>query len=173
MDNTRTKIISEIEAKEDIISVKKPFKLYRDRNRRYIRLEISEPITYSILKDRSGGFWPEGDGPSYSASILNISAGGVLFAGTSPVEEGALLVMRMSLQDVEVLDRIIGVAKRVEPDDGEWLIGVEFISGEYLPDYFSAAELDVISEELSSFDKRLRDVLNKYVYYKRLSSRNR
>jgi hypothetical protein len=169
MDDSRLKVISDIEAGENIASVRAPFRLYRDRKRRYIRLEISRPISYSILKDRSGGFWPQSDGPAYDGAILNISAGGVLIVGDVPIDEGTILIMKITLQDIEVIDRIVGLVKRSEADGEEWLIGVEFISKEYLVDYFSAAQFDVISKGVATFDEQLRKTLNKYVYYKRVS----
>lgn len=169
MEDSRLKIISEIEAGENVASVRAPFRLYQDRKRRYIRLEISKPISYSILKDRSGGFWPQSDGPLYDGVILNISAGGVLIIGDAPIDEGTILVMKITLQDIEVIDKVVGVVKRSEVDEEVWLIGIEFVSREYLVDYFSAAQFDVISKDIATFDEQLRKALNKYVYYKRVS----
>lgn len=169
MDEARTKIISEIETGDNVVSVKRPFKLYKDQSRRYIRLEISEPISLLILRDRENGFRTRLDGQVFTGSILNISAGGVLITGDTPLEEGSLLIMKMSLQDVEVIDKIIGKVKRADADGDEWLIGIEFISREYLVDHFSSAELEMIPPEISSFDERLKKTLNKYVSYKRNS----
>lgn len=170
MSKPNLKIASVIEAGEAVVGVRDPFKLRKDNKRRFIRLEISNPISYSMLKDRSGGFWPQGDGPSYEGTILNLSAGGLLALSETPLEEGALVIMTMTLQEVEVIDRILGTVKRVESDEDAWLIGIEFISRESLSDYVSSAEMDVISEDIVSFDERLRKVLNKYVYYRRVSS---
>ncbi len=170
MDESRTKIISEIETGDNVVSVKKPFKLYKDRSRRYIRLEISEPISFLILRDREGGFRTRPDGQTYNGSILNVSAGGVLITSETPLEEGSLLIMKMNLQEVEVIDKIVGMVKRADADGDEWLIGIEFISREYLVDHFSSAELELIPREVASFDERLKKTLNKYVYYKRNSA---
>ncbi|UCD94049.1 MAG: PilZ domain-containing protein [Candidatus Zixiibacteriota bacterium] len=170
MRETDSKVTSDIAAGDDIVSVRPPFRLLKDRRRRYIRLEISQPIEYSVLKDRSGGFWGQGDGPSYRGSILNISAGGVLMIGDTPLDENTMIVMKMTLQDVEILDRVIGVIKRAEPDEGEWLIGVEFITRESLVDYLSAPEYEMVREDVASFDEMLRGILNKYVYYRRVSN---
>ncbi len=169
MDDSRTKIISDIEAGENVVSVRSPFRLYKDQTRRYIRLEISEPIEYAVLKDESGGFWPQGDGPAFRGNILNLSAGGVLIESNDPVAEGALVVISMSLQEVEELDGIVGLVKRAVSDNGQWLVGIEFVPNEYLQDGLSAAELDVIPENLTSFDERLSNVLSRYVYYRKVS----
>jgi hypothetical protein len=173
MSKSKSKVASDIEADVNIVEVKAPFKLYKDDKRRYIRLEISNPADYSVFKDRCGGFWPKGDGPSYKGSILNISAGGALIISEIPFEEGTLLLLKMTLQEVEIIDNVIGIVKRAESDQGEWLIGVEFISRECLADYLTAAECDVISDDVASFDEQLRSALNKYVYYKRVSNENK
>ncbi len=169
MSDPRMKIISDVEAGDNVVSVKLPFKLHKEQKRRFIRLEISEPVNYSLLRDHTDGFWPLGDGPVYKGSILNISAGGVLIIGQDPIEEGAIVLIKMTLQDIEILDRVIGIVKRADVDQDEWLIGIEFISKEYLGDYFSDAEYDLLQDDIASFDEQLRNVLNKYVYYKRVS----
>ncbi len=173
MDDARNKVISEIDAGENVVSVKPPFQLMHDQQRRYIRLEISEPIAYAVVKNNSGGFWPQGDGPAYDGRILNLSAGGVLLTSADPVEEGSLLVIRMKLQDVEILDNVIGLVKRSDGGDGDWLIGVEFLSSDQLQDRLSSAELDMIVADIAPFDIRLREVLAKYVYHKRVADVNR
>jgi hypothetical protein len=167
MEKQKTKIISEIDTGENVLTVKKPFKLYTDRQRRYIRLEISEPVGINILRDRTDGFWPQGDGPQYDGSILNISAGGVLMLSSSALEEGSLILLNFTLQELETVDQVVGIVKRAEMDEHEWLIGVEFISREYLVDFLSSAELDLLTDGLDSFDERLKKTLNKYVQYKK------
>jgi len=169
MNKQRTKVVSEIETETNDLSVKAPFRIRKDDKRRYIRLEISKPMKYCLLKNRTEGFWPNGNGPSYQGIVLNVSAGGVLILGKEPIEEGTLVVMSMTLQDVEVIDNVIGVAKRVESEGNEWLIGFEFIPREYLVDYLSTAQYDVVSRNVSSFDECLRAILNKYVYHERVS----
>jgi len=172
MDETRSKIISEIETDENVVSVKKPFALHKDKSRHYIRLEISEPLSFSILRDRENGFRTQPNEQIFQGSILNISAGGVLIETETPLGEGSLITMKMSLQEVETIDHVIGLVKRADADENMWLIGIEFISREYLVDHFSSAELEIIPPELASFDERLKMTLNKYVQYKRNSATN-
>jgi hypothetical protein len=171
MFGRRSKIISRIEADENIVSVKPPFLLEKDRKRRYIRLEVSQPVTFTILKERSGNFWPQGNGLENSGSILNISAGGILVESDCPIDEGSILVLKMSLLNIEIIDNVLGIVKRAEIDDGKWLIGIEFISQENLSDYLSAGECDIISKDLTSFNEQIKRILNRHVYYKRVSAR--
>ncbi|MCX6826992.1 MAG: PilZ domain-containing protein, partial [candidate division Zixibacteria bacterium] len=118
---------------------------------------------------RSGGFWPQGNGASHSGSIINLSAGGVLILSDSTLEEGTILLLKMSLQDIEVIDNVIGMVKRVDADENAWLLGVEFITVEYLDDIFSRSELDTLPGSIASFDEQVKKTLNKYVYYKKVS----
>jgi c-di-GMP-binding flagellar brake protein YcgR len=170
MNDPRLKIVSDVEAGDNVVSVKAPFKLQSDQKRRFIRLEISEPVDYSVLRDSRDGFWPKGDGPQYKGSILNLSAGGVLILSADPIEEGNIVLLKMTLQDVELIDQIIGIVKRADSDEGEWLIGIEFISQESLADYFSEAEFALLPDNVASFNEKLRNVLNKYVYFKKVSN---
>jgi len=172
MSDPRLKIISEVDAGENVLAVKKPFKLSLEQKRRFIRLEISEPVQMSILKDENDGFWPEGNGPDYTGSILNLSAGGVLIMTEAPLREGMIILMTMSLQDVEVIDNVIGLIKRVDDDSDERLVGVEFISRERLTDLLSHSEIELLHDDILSFDDQLKKTLNKYVYYNRVSKGN-
>jgi hypothetical protein len=167
MEEAKSKIISEIETGENVVSVKEPFKLYKDQSRRYIRLEISEPISYTILRDPENGLRSKHDEQVYNGSILNITDGGVLITGETPLEEGSLLVLKMTLQEIESLDQIVGLVKRADADGDEWLIGVEFITRGYLVDHLSSAELEMIPSDIASFDEQLKKTLNKYVEYNR------
>jgi len=169
MNDSRVKIISDIEADSNVVSVKKPFRLITENKRRYIRLEVSEPATYTVVKDTASGFWPDGDGPAYDGAILNLSAGGVLIVAAAGLEEGTIVLLKMSLQDIEVLDHVVGMVKRSEATDDEYLLGIEFIPREYLNDIFSRAEIDMLTNRVASFDEQIRKTLNKYVYCQRVS----
>jgi len=170
MNKSKNKLESQIEAGENVVSVKEPFELEEDGLRRYIRLEISDPVGCSMLKDRNGGFWPQGDGPVYRASLLNLSAGGVLIDCDSPMEEGTLVIMKLTLQGIEVVDNIIGIVKRCDTEMEFNLIGIEFIPRENLPDYFSLVEYEEINKNLATFDEQLQRVLNKYIFRRRVAA---
>jgi len=151
------------------ISVKAPFKIENDEKRRFIRLEILDPLSYSVLKDRASGFWPDGDGPVFTGSILNISAGGVLIVSKAALSEGTLVIIKMTLQGVEAVNNVIGIVKRAEQDEDEWLVGIEFITRKALTDHLSSAEYDLVPENIASFNEHVQNILNKYVNRQRVS----
>ncbi len=173
MSKSELKIISEKTVDPTVASVKPPFKIRQDGQRRYIRLEISEPVSYSVLKDGNGRFSPSAERPYYTGSILNISAGGMLIVSENPLEEGTMIFLKMFLQEIEALDNIIGVVKRAEMDAGDWLIGVEFVSRERLSDHLSDAELRMLPENAASFDERVKMALNKYIFYQKVTRENK
>lgn len=173
MKQSRVKVISDVMVSDDTVGVKPPFKLGRDKQRRYIRLEISEPIEGTILKSRSGDFWPDLNGPSFHGSILNISAGGLLLVTEFPVEENAVVLLKISLQEVEVVDRIVGVVKRSEADEKEWLVGIEFVPRENFVDIFAGPEQALIPDDVASFDEKIKKTLNKYIFFKKVTKYGR
>ena len=173
MSSVETKIKSQIDVDSQVTGVRAPFKMYRSQQRRYIRLDISRPIEYTILKNRAGKIMPYEEAPTYKGDILNLSAGGVLIAGSAPVEEGSLLTLRMKLQEVEILENVIGLVKRADSDDEEWLLGIEFVSREYLQDLLSGGEIEMLPPTAAPFEEQVRNILNRYVYNKNVASKGR
>ena len=165
----KVKFVKDVETGETELSARKPFRVDRENKRRFIRLQISSPMTMKKIKDAVGNFWPEGDWHMINGTILNISAGGVLVDIDQPLLEGDVVCMYFTLQQVECLDNVLGLVKRVDGEDGFFLAGIEFITRDYLRDLFSGGELDMLPNELTNFDDSVREVLNKYVYAERVS----
>ncbi len=149
--------------------VKPPFKIMEDNRRRFIRIDIDEPISFCTIKSTEGTFWAECDGPSGNGEILNISAGGILVYTEEPVMEKTLLSMSLQLEGCEKIDNILGLVKRTEIDSGGYLVGLESITREKLSDILTEEEVAQIPGTLSSFNERIQQVLNHYIYSKKLS----
>ncbi|MCK5126299.1 MAG: PilZ domain-containing protein [candidate division Zixibacteria bacterium] len=148
--------------------VRSPFRIMEDNRRRFIRIDIDEPVTFLVIKTHEDGFWPEGNGPVGEGEIINISGGGMLVFVKKPVLENTLLSMSIHLEGCETLHNILGRVKRVELDSGGYLIGVESITREQLSDNLSTIEIEQLPEDLMSFNERLRELLNNYVYSRKL-----
>jgi hypothetical protein len=166
---TRTKFVSDVTHQDTAIEFAKPFRVEKQDQRRFVRLEISSPMDLRKIKDIAGNFWPNGDRRVIDGLILNISAGGVLIDVEQPVNEGDVVSMHFTLQEVESVDHVLGLVKRSDRDEGSFLVGIEFITREALADLFTEAELDLISDQLRGFDEQIRTVLNKYVQRARLN----
>jgi hypothetical protein len=163
-DTTRTKFVTDVDVKDTEIKVRRPFRLDKENQRRFVRLEISSPMSLNKIKDIFGNFWSTGEGYTIGGNILNISAGGVLVEIDQPLNEGDIVAMRFSLEEGETLDNILGTVKRVDQDESCYLIGIEFIGRDYLLDKLSEGELEMLSENLSDFTQTVHDVLKKYIY---------
>ncbi len=149
--------------------VRSPFKIMQDNRRRFIRIDIDEPIGFKTIKAVEGTFWPEGDGPEGKGEILNISAGGILMYTENTLMANSILSMSLSLEGCDTVDNILGIVKRVEIDSGGYLVGVESITREKLNDILSQIEVDQLPKDLASFNEKLRTLLNHYVFARKLS----
>jgi hypothetical protein len=155
--------VRDVSAQPEEFVARPPFKVQQEDKRRFIRLEIASPMTLRRIKDVTGGFWTEGEWHVIDGLILNVSAGGVLVDVNQPLMEGDIVSMHFTLQEVECLENIVGLVKRVEEDDGSFLVGIEFISRKEMSDVFSKAEMELLRDSLTDFDEGVRDVLNRFV----------
>ena len=169
--SNRVKFIQEVETETDTLTVARPFKLEQDERRRYVRLEISSPMELRKIRDVGGQYWPTGERRVIDALILNISANGVLVEANQPVHEGDVVTMRFTLQEVEHVEHVLGLVKRVDSDDTGYLVGIEFITRKDLSDLFTEEELQNLSGKLTGFDESVRHVLNKYVRQEQVSDK--
>lgn len=160
----KTRHVTDVVAEEDVVRARRPFKVSKEDQRRFIRLEIASPMSMQKVKDGTGNYWPQGDWHIINGMILNISAGGVLLDLDQAVDEGDIVSMHFTLQEVEGLDRILGKVKRTDMVPEGCLAGVEFVTKEFLLDYFSQAEMDLLGDNHTNFDASVRRVLNKYIY---------
>ncbi len=144
--------------------VKKPFKVYQHKRRKYVRLEVNSPLKFKVFLPPGEDFNLE-DNQTCTGIVLNISGGGVLMETDYTVREDDFLVMEFSLADADTLSGIIGKVKRVDNDeDGVKLVGVEFMTPEQLKAELPSEIIDRIGIEIFSFDDQLRKMLLKYVF---------
>jgi len=162
--NLKTKFISDVNITEKNLKARKPFKISIDNQRRFVRLEISTPMSLRKIKDIFGNFWPTEEEYSIAGEILNISAGGVLVDLDHPLNEQDIVSMKFSLQNVKTLDNVLGMVKRVEQDEDCYLTGIEFVTYQQLEDRLSSAELKLLDRNFNDFSHRVTDVLNNYIY---------
>lgn len=162
-DTPRTRFINDVEVTDKHWQIRKPFKVSQDNQRRFIRLEIATPLMLRKVRDIFGNFWPTQDEYQVDGEILNISPGGVLAELNQPLNENDIVALRFSLQETEIVDNILGLVKRVDNDEDTYLTGIEFITREQLEDRLSEAEMELLSDELGSFDNRVNEVLQRYL----------
>lgn len=164
MDNpSKVRHIADHEVTGKDLVAEKPFKINEENSRRFVRLEISAPMSLSKLKDVLGGFWPQQDGPALKGIILNISAGGALVELEHALNEGDIVSMYFQLQEGTTLEGVLGLVKRCDPDSEVCLTGIEFVTRQRLSDLLSQAEMDMLPNDLNDFTGAIRETLGQYV----------
>ncbi|MCD6249735.1 MAG: PilZ domain-containing protein [candidate division Zixibacteria bacterium] len=161
--NEKTRHVQDVAAEENMIKARRPFKVTKEDQRRFIRLEISSPMSMKKLKDVEGNYWSEGDWHIINGMILNISAGGVLVDLDQAVDEGDVVSMHFTIQDVEGIENVLGLVKRSDCEPDGCLAGIEFITRDYLMDQFSHAELELMGDDYTNFNTSVTQVLERYV----------
>jgi PilZ domain len=161
---SRTRFVSDVESRDAEFTGSAPFKVQKDNQRRFVRLEIFAPMSLNKIKAQGGGFWPQGNTDTINGTILNLSAGGVLVELDELLNEGDIVAMRFTIQGEESLDNVLGVVKRSEQiEEPTSLTGIEFISKERLTDQLSAGEMKTLPDTLFDFQRSVERVLNKYI----------
>ena len=161
---TRTRFITSIDA-DQIVTVRAPFSAIEENRRKFIRLEVGEPICFELIKERGGRLHPAGDGAPRNGATLNLSAGGMLIDTATPTAEGSLVALTVTLQGSVKVENILAVVKRVDFMDDIALMGVEFVAREALSDTLSAAELTLLDGKYNQFEWQVRRALSSYVNF--------
>ena len=161
----RTKFVSDVDVTPEHVKARKPFRVTADKERRrYVRLEISAPMSLRRIKDIFGNFWPTEQDFFVEGTILNISSGGVLVDVEQPLNEGDIVAMRFRLQDCEDVNDVLGLVKRSEQDQESYLSGIEFVTRDNLRDFLTTAELDLLGTSFDDFRQCVQKVLSRYLY---------
>ena len=164
-EKTKVKYISEYDITDSDLLVKKPFKLKTENQRRFIRIEISAPVSMRNLKDNINSIIDD-EVYTIDGTIFNISANGVLVEMNEEVALKDYILMKFTIQDVEVLDSILGIVKRIDREQDSNLVGIEFLSPKALEDSLSKPEIELLQENITNFNDSVHETLEKYIYKK-------
>ncbi len=156
-------LVNKMQLLDGTVEVRSPFKLETDGNRKYIRLELAEPVTFREIKQPGDSFAPQGVDELRQGSILNLSSGGALIDSADVVAGGSLIAMSFKLQgDIELSD-VLAIVRRVEIVDGSALMGVAFVGREQLMDVLSGAELELLDSRFKRFEMQAANVLAEFI----------
>lgn len=144
----------------------------RIQRRRFVRLNVSGEITFRMLESGRGD---EGSlSQKCTGSLLNISAGGVLFETDCRVEPDNLLILDFSLKGRYSLSNVLAAVKRVESlEDGKQVVGTEFITRQNRASYGLEALADFLPPDAGTFDENLQKLVVKFIYDQQIQLRKK
>jgi c-di-GMP-binding flagellar brake protein YcgR len=139
-----------------------PFPVKTSHGRKYVRIELSSPVKFRLLACGQGKIRITEE--EISGEILNLSEGGMLLLTDSPVQEQGFALMTLNLNNLAVLDGVLGKIKRVEAsEEGDFLVGVEFTSRGELEKLTSPEQVQSLPVKVESFDRKMREVISGFL----------
>jgi len=143
------------------------------QKRRYVRLEIFSPVSFSSIvigEDKRARRHPA----KKAGILLNLSGGGVLISTTDNVLTGEYVLLGFDIKGFEALTSVLGRVKRVEEcEDGERLVGIEFLTPDQVDDPAIATSLSRLSDNPLGFSDSLRRLVSRYVFQRQVESESK
>jgi c-di-GMP-binding flagellar brake protein YcgR len=160
------------EGESSSIEVEKLTDASRIQRRRFVRLDISGDINLRILESPDSN---EGSvSQKFRGSLLNISAGGVLFETETKIDAGSLLILDFTIKGHYPLNNILAVVKRAEAiDDNIYIVGSEFISNENRARYGLETLGDFLPPGTGTFDDNLQKLMVQFIYKQQVELRKK
>jgi c-di-GMP-binding flagellar brake protein YcgR len=140
------------------------------QKRRNVRLEIFSPVSFSVVqieKDKRVRTHPD----KKAGVLLNISGGGALISSNDKVGNDDLLLLTFDIKGFDQLSNVLGRVKRVEEcEDGERLIGLEYLTAEQIEDEELASNLARLPGNPMDFAENLKRVVSRFVFQKQIEA---
>ena len=140
------------------------------QKRRYVRLEVFSPVAFNSIvveADKRVRLHPE----KKAGVLLNLSGGGVLISTTDRASEGEFVLMKFDLKGFDALTNVLGKVKRVEVcEDGECLVGIEFLAIEHVDDPVIANGLSRLADHPKEFAQGLSRLISPYVFQRQIET---
>lgn len=146
-------------------------RIERVQRRQYVRINYRSKLKYALLKvipDSTDQLnWR-------MAETLNLSAGGMLIAVDSDVEEKDLMLIRLDhAARVGLPGLVAAICRRRSRHEQKYFAGVEFITKESLHDFFSADDLKKLPSLISQFSAHMQNKLVRFVFDEQIKERQK
>lgn len=166
----KANIMDLFEGESGSIEISRNDDVKRVQRRKFVRLDIAGEMKFRILDTTDPS--KSDIGRPNTGSLLNISAGGVLFETESNVPEGAMLILNFALRGNESLENILATVKRVDTADDDYrLVGAEFITEENLAKFGLESLKDLLPPGTGTFDKNLQKLVIQYIHRQQVRMR--
>jgi c-di-GMP-binding flagellar brake protein YcgR len=155
--------------KENMTTLQLMSGLSRTQRRKFVRIDISGNIAFRALgTNEQGQVLLESE---KKGELLNISAGGILIASAEKLKQGDYLLMNFRLKNSHRLENILGLVKRVDEQENEYLIGVEFLTKEQSSESLPADVAEFLPPDTGYFDDELQKLIIQFVYKQQVKLR--
>lgn len=144
----------------------------RVQRRKFVRLDISGEMTFREL---AGGTGTEVLlGMEMTGTLLNISAGGVLFESPLPLKNRSLVVVSFSLKGRRSLKNILAAVKRIDGSrEKGYLVGAEFLTRANLGEYGLERISKFLPPGTGTFDENLQKLVIQFIYAQQIEMRRK
>jgi c-di-GMP-binding flagellar brake protein YcgR len=107
----------------------------------------------------------KGLGPETTGTLLNISAGGLLFESAHKLRAESVILLSFSLKSKHSLKNILAVVKRCEGSkDKGYLIGAEFITRNNYKEHGLEKLDEYLPAGCGTFDENLQKLVLRFIY---------
>lgn len=165
-------VVASIDSQKENLTTLQPISgLSRTQRRKFVRIEISGNIAFRVLGTNDQdqvllGIEKQGE-------LLNISAGGILIITDEKLKPGDYLLMNFRLKNSHRLENILGLVKRVDQQENEYLIGVEFLTKEQSSENLPADLAEFLPPDTGYFDDELQKLIIQFVYKQQVKLRKK
>jgi c-di-GMP-binding flagellar brake protein YcgR len=167
----KTSILDHFE-EDGAIEIEKAIEATRVQRRKFIRIDIAGRLAFRTLDDNSSG--SVGLGSESSGTLLNISAGGLLFECTYQLTENSMILLSFSLKSKHTLKNILAIIKRCEGTQEEgYLIGAEFITRNNYKEHGLEKLEQFLPPGCGTFDENLQKLVLRFIYDQQIEAKKK
>jgi c-di-GMP-binding flagellar brake protein YcgR len=152
------------------VEIEKAAEATRVQRRKFIRIDISGKLTFRTFDDNSEN--GAGLGPETTGTLLNISAGGLLFECANSPQENSMILLSFSLKSKHALKNILAIIKRSEGSKEQgYLIGAEFITRNNYKEHGLGKLDQFLPPGYGTFDENLQKLVLRFIYDQQIEAK--
>ncbi len=168
----KASILDLFEGETKSMNIQKITDTDRVQRRKYVRLDISGEMTYKVVETSTSG--DEGLSSEKDGTILNLSAGGVLFEVAKKIKVDSILIVGFVLKENQALNNILAIVKRCEGSKADgYLVGAEFLTKNNIAQYGLNKLQDFLPPGSGTFDENLQKLIVQFIYDQQVELRKK
>jgi hypothetical protein len=132
------------------------------------------PVDYAVISSRALAGEEAGELRWVHTRSVDISAGGILIGVPEPVDDEALVVLRMSdLAPTGVPEMVLGIVRRTDQKNERCVAGIEFLLSENLSLFIPEPLLAALPAQITEFTEAQQDRLSNHLFDKQIDLRKK